>query len=107
MRVDKVNGIHVVSYNNVFCATEDKVEFEGKIYDGFYISYNDYDLDVYGDVTTALVLGQMEKFYILNGNHTEAYRKLFNDGFYACFDYFKKNKKQISRFSDKWKEGED
>lgn len=102
-----INGIPIVSYNNVFCETKDRVEFEGKIYDGFYISYNSYDLNVYGDVTTALVLGQMEKFFILNGNHTEAYRKLLNNGFYACFDYYKKHEEQINKYSDKWEGGED
>lgn len=34
---------------------------------GFYISYNDHDIDTYGCKTTAFVIGQMEGFLILNG----------------------------------------
>ncbi len=31
-------------------------------FDGYYISYNDRGISLFGDVTTALVLGQMERF---------------------------------------------
>ncbi|ABQ28941.1 hypothetical protein [Acidiphilium cryptum] len=40
---------------------------------GFYVSYNDFDRGIYGGDTTALVLGQMERFFILNGDHRGQY----------------------------------
>jgi len=67
----------------------------------FYISYNDYDTDIYGSDTTALVLGQMEKFLILNGDHREQYSSLLSSGFVACFNYFKNNVESINKRSDK------
>lgn len=69
--------------------------------DGFYISYNDRDASIYGSVTTALVIGQMERFFILNGDHTAAYRKIINDGLEACMAYFEENIDQINKRSDK------
>lgn len=40
-------------------------------YTDYYVSYNnvDTDPDLYGCDTTAIVLGNMEKFLILNGDH--------------------------------------
>ena len=35
----------------------------------WYVSYNNRDIKDYGCDTTALVLGQMEYFLILNGDH--------------------------------------
>ena len=67
----------------------------------FYVSYNDYDISIYGTDTTALVKGQMEKFYILNGDHRKQYSVLIPKGFNACLDYFKKNIKFINKNSDK------
>lgn len=69
--------------------------------DGFYISFNKYDSHIYGDVTTALVVGQGEKFYILNGDHRENYFPLISLGFDACFEYFKSNSDKINKYSDK------
>jgi hypothetical protein len=68
--------------------------------EGFYVSHNDYDISSYGDVTTALVFGQMQKFYILNGDHRAAYSKLISQGFEACLAYFKENMKNINMRSD-------
>ena len=53
---------------------------------GYYVSYNNYDTDIYGSDTTALV---KDDFYILNGDHREAYAKL--DTFEECMEYFKNN----------------
>ena len=66
--------------------------------DNFYISYNDYDSDIYGSDTTALVFGQMEAFYILNGDHRKNYTLL--KGFNACLEYFKKNIIHINKYSE-------
>ena len=69
--------------------------------DGFYISFNKYDSHIYGDITTALVVGQGEKFYILNGDHREIYFHLISQGFDACFEYFKSQPDKINKYSDK------
>jgi hypothetical protein len=98
--VGNANGIPFVQYNSMVGQNDSPVELNGKVYDGFYVSYNNYDRAIYGDVTTALVLGQMQKFYILTGNHCEQYKELINQGFFKCFDYFKANINQVHRYSD-------
>ena len=67
---------------------------------GFYVSHNDHDLAIYGDETTALVLGQMERFYILNGDHRQQYAQLMGQGFDACLEYFKANQALRNHRSD-------
>lgn len=66
----------------------------------FYVSYNDYDIGIYGCDTTALVLGQMEKFYILKGDHRSQYAALQDQGFAACLDYYKQHLDVAHKFSD-------
>ena len=66
---------------------------------GFFISYNDRDVRVYGSDTTALVVGNMEKFLILNGNHVKAYSE-FGEDLDACLGYFKRNVHQLNKHSD-------
>jgi hypothetical protein len=67
----------------------------------FYVSVNYRDSAIYGDVTTALVVGQMQSFYILNGDHARQYAELVPQGFDACMNYFLANSDKISRFSRK------
>jgi len=67
---------------------------------GFYVSHNDRDVSIYGAVTTALVLDNMEAFYILNGDHRAGYAKLIPQGLDACLAYFRKHINQKSKFSD-------
>ncbi|MBK6616335.1 MAG: hypothetical protein IPG27_20420 [Ottowia sp.] len=69
--------------------------------DGFYVSFNDHDIGVYGCATTALVLGQGQKFYILKGDHRAMYAALISQGFDACLSYFKANLGDVHRYSDK------
>ncbi|MBM5458712.1 hypothetical protein H8F21_14180 [Pseudomonas sp. P66] len=69
--------------------------------DGFYISHNDHDHRLYGGETTALVFGQMQAFYILNGDHREAYAPLIPQGFEACMAYFKANIQLINMRSER------
>lgn len=69
--------------------------------DGFHISYNDTDIGIYKDVTTALVFGDMQNFYILNGDHRKAYSAIIGQGFDACMDYFKANISLMNQFSEK------
>jgi hypothetical protein len=68
--------------------------------DGFYISYNDYDIEIYGVDTTALVDDDMLSFYILNGDHRENYIRLIPKGYTACLNYFRDNKDKINKRSD-------
>lgn len=84
-----INGNHVFIPNSIL---------DG---DGFYVSYNDYDTRTYGCVTTALVLGQMQDFYILNGDHRAAYLPLISKGFDACLAYFQENIADINKYSQK------
>lgn len=70
--------------------------------DKFHVSYNSRDADSYGCDTTALVLGeQMDRFYILKGDHEAAYRKLIPQGFDACLDYFRANIAMAHPYGDK------
>lgn len=67
----------------------------------FYISFNTRDYFTYGAITTALVIGeQMDIFYILEGDHREAYKKL-GDDLEKCIAYFESNSDKISKFSDR------
>jgi len=70
---------------------------------GFYISYNSVDTRLYGSDTTALVDNNMTTFFILNGDHREAYKPLIPKGFEACLEYFKENQHLMNKYSDKLK----
>ena len=69
--------------------------------DGFYVSYNDHDIGIYGCDTTALVLGQMQRFLILNGDHREPYAAIVDQGLNACLRYFDDNLDQANHRSDR------
>lgn len=94
-----LNGI--VEYNSVMEGNNEPIQFKQKSFDGFYISYNSYDTDIYGSVTTALVLGQMQQFFILNGDHRKQYAEVIKQGFDACLKYYKKNIADSHPYSDK------
>ena len=71
---------------------------------GFYISYNNYDVDIYGNDTTALVYDYQngingEDFFILNGDHRQEYINLIPKGFKACFEYFISQSENINKYS--------
>jgi hypothetical protein len=83
-------GVFAVNYPNSV--------MEGE---GFYVSHNDRDLVAYGSQTTALIVGQMEKFYILKGDHRAGYVTLIPRGFATCLDYFKRHSDLVHRYSDK------
>ena len=69
--------------------------------DGFYVSHNNHDHAIYGGETTALVLGQMEKFYVLKGDHRQAYAAHIKQGFQACLNHFKQHPELVHPYSDK------
>lgn len=75
--------------------------------DGFYVSYNDHDTAIYGSDTTALVVGQMQAFYILDGDHRAQYAPLIPKGFEACLDYYRANLGLVNSRSDKLPEPEE
>lgn len=101
VNADTFKRVPVINYNTVIGKNDSKIEVDGKLYDGFYVSYNSYDIAIYGDVTTALVLGQGQRFYILNGDHGNEYAKIIKNGFEKCLEYFKKNIMQINKYSEK------
>lgn len=67
----------------------------------FYISYNDWDTDIYGCDTTAIVVGQMERFYVLNGDHREQLHAIAEKkGLDGCVQYFLDHIDEKSKYSD-------
>lgn len=68
--------------------------------DGFHVSYNNRDEAIYGCDTTALVLGQMQRFYILDGDHRAAYAPLIPQGWDSCMEYFLANIDRMNKISD-------
>lgn len=99
-RIDFYHGIPIFYPNRIVFEGNSKVEIDGKIYDGFYVSYNSRDVNIYGCDTTALVLGQMQKFYILNGNHASAYENIAKESFQKCMEYFLKHAEEVNSHSD-------
>ena len=101
MGVQLCNGIPVFEPNSVTIENNSDIQMDGVTYKGFYISYNSHDVSLYGDITTALVLGQMEKFLILNGDHRAGYAAATAEGgFEACLGYFKNNISQANKRSE-------
>lgn len=68
-------------------------------YKDFYISYNAGDYMVYGAVTTALVIGQMEIVYILEGDHRKEYQEI-GENLDKCIEYFARNSDKMANYSD-------
>ena len=74
----------------------------------WYISYNNYDRASYGSDTTALVLGQMEYFLILNGDHREGFRAAIEDPdtrlcrsrLHRCLDYVRLHREKLNKMSN-------
>ena len=66
-----------------------------------YISYNFADREMYGSDTTAIVIGQMQRFYILNGNHLT---QLADKSFKQCVKYFNDNIKLKNHMSNDYAE---
>lgn len=66
----------------------------------FYVSFNPADTHLYGGPTTALVWGQMERFFILNGDHRAAYAERIPMGWSSCLDYFAANPGLVNPLSD-------
>lgn len=93
-----MNGI--IEYNSVIEGNNSPIEMYSKTYEGFYVSYNNYDIGFYGCKTTALVLGQMQKFFILNGDHRKQYEEIIEQGFHECLSYYKDNINNANKYSD-------
>lgn len=45
-------------------------------HDGWYISYNAVDHAIYGYDTTAIVIGQMQTFFVMKGDHRQQLKGL-------------------------------
>jgi hypothetical protein len=89
-----------IGCNEVFEGNDSPIEIGSKLYNGFSVSYNDTDARYYGSVTTSLGLGQMQKFYILNGDHRKKYEEIIKQGFDACLSYYKDNINNANKHSD-------
>ena len=63
----------------------------------FYISYNSRDAEIYGCVPTAVVLGQMQRFYVLNGNHES---ELAGKPFDECLEYLHAHAAELNKYSE-------
>lgn len=98
--LNRIGDCEIVEYNSVIEGNNLPIEMGLKVYEGFYISYNNYDIAHYGCNTTALVLGQMQKFYILNGDHRKQYAKIIDQGFDKCLSYYKDNINNANKYSD-------
>ena len=91
-RVEFFDGIPISIPNDIINTKDD-----------FYISYNNRDSHIYGCDTTALVLeSPRTRFLILNGNHTEEYNEIINNGgsYKSCVEYFNQNVDLKSKFSE-------
>lgn len=67
----------------------------------YYFSYNPSN-EAYGNETTAIVIGRMRAFYILNGNHQhELSKRSQAGGLRACAEYFFENIDMINSFSQR------
>lgn len=90
-KMQNFNGVPIMIRNDI--TREEK---------NFYVSYNDTDKQIFGDVTTALVDNNQTKFLILNGNHTKQYDEILSNGggYPECVEYFKNHISMKSKFSD-------
>jgi hypothetical protein len=95
-RTDEKSTIHTEFINGIPLSIPNRV-ISG---DGFHISYNNYDVSTYGSDTTALVVGNSQHFYILNGDHRLQYEKIIASGVDACLRYFKDNISLINKYSE-------
>lgn len=102
LHIGEAGGHRVLVPNDVPYHDDAVVVFDNKAYEGFYISYNNHDTDIYKSDTTALVLGQMEFFFILNGNHADGLcAAAKKDGFAGCMEYIRKHSVSVnSEYSD-------
>lgn len=91
----------IIEHNFVTYENKQQITINDKSYDGFYISYNNYDIDCYGCETTALVLGQMELFYILKGDHRKQYKSLIDQDFDCYINYYLCHLNLSHPYSDK------
>jgi len=72
----------------------------------WYVSYNNRDTAEYGSDTTALVLGQMECFFVLNGDHREGLKACIASGDFGtpalvrCLAYLREHVGELNLKSD-------
>lgn len=69
--------------------------------EAWYISYLPPSSTYSNQATTSLVVGQMQRFYILKGDFRDQYKKLIAKGFRACYNFFCKNSHLVHQYSDK------
>lgn len=81
--------------NKMSIFSSKSVFWDNKEYEGFYLSYSS------NNDTTAVVLGNCERFKVLDGNHfdkcIEEYEKY---GFLGLYQYFLDNIDSVSKYSE-------
>ncbi len=100
--------MHMNKVDHLFCTNINRknlykcISGSSKIIEGEYFSifYNNSQSDIFGGPITALMEGNMKKFFILNGDHIQGYAIAAKNGYYSCLDYFVKNIKSMNTISD-------
>ncbi len=69
-------------------------------FDDYYINFNVEDYFMYGGLNTALGLGQMQLFLILNGGHLDGFADAAKEGLEKCFAYFRTHIDQANKYSE-------
>jgi hypothetical protein len=69
-------------------------------FQNFYVSQNNQSFN-YESETTAIVFGQMQLFFILNGDHFDRVLNIAKDfGMQGVIDYFIKNIDETNKYSE-------
>jgi len=101
------NTAHLAIIEGMPCTVPNRTDEVATGSKHWYISYNSHDVAIYGGATTALVLGQMECFLILTGDHREGFAEAIAAGYdrgvsrlNRCLAYVRDHKDQLHQFSD-------
>ena len=86
--------VSIKTFEGIPCLVPNVTEQHDK---SFYVSYNNYDTGIYGSDTTAIVLNDMTRFTILNGDHRKPLKGLT---YAEAIEYAMQHSEQINKFSD-------
>lgn len=100
MGVVTMGGYPILVPNEITNNNKIRGTYKGFNLREYYISYNDYDTNIYGSDTTALVIetDTKEYFYVLNGDHR---KELNNKTLDDCLAYVANNQDKLSKYSEK------
>lgn len=89
-----LSTVSTKTFDGIPCLVPNVVEQHDK---SFYVSYNNYDTGIYGSDTTAIVLNDMSRFTILNGDHR---KNLKGFSYPEAIEYAMQHEEQINKYSD-------